>query len=66
MTSVQIRDTPLTKNKKTNLKLKLKMENLIVTAFKETGTHMWFRDLLPENSIINHLPVVDEFGNWID
>lgn len=37
----------------------------IVELFKETGTHMWFKDPLLVDSIIHYLPVVDKFGNWI-
>lgn len=32
-------------------------DNAVVRAFKESKTYMWFREPLPEHSIIHDLPL---------
>jgi hypothetical protein len=34
-------------------------DSAVVRAFKENKIHMWFREPLPEDSIIHHLPLKD-------
>lgn len=36
------------------------MKRTIRQIFEETGTYMWFDEPLPENSIINDLPLKKE------
>lgn len=45
------------------LKKKHQMKRTIRQIFEETGTYMWFDEPLPENSIINDLPLKKEHQN---